>query len=141
MEVEMIVFEEQAHLKRLSQTTPTGGARVLRMHFDMNLTERAGLGVSWTQERPPLYGDVPPSPPTYKNNTLSNVDECPGYDDLVPLETIGVSRNEGSPTPVVRRRLSMTDLEQDNADSAIAPARAESEERNDVEVEDGDIYN
>ena len=114
---------------------------MLRMHFDMNLTERAGLGVSWTQERPPLYGDVPPSPPTYKNNTLSNVDECPGYDDLVPLETIGVSRNEGSPTPVVRRRLSMTDLEQDNADSAIAPARAESEERNDVEVEDGDIYN
>lgn len=135
MEVEMIVFEEQAPLKRLSQTSPTGGARVLRMHFDMNLTERAGMGVSWTQERPPLYGDVPPSPPTYKNGNLS---DCPEYNDVVPLETIGLSRNSGSPTPVVRRRLSMTDLEQENADSAAAPDLPEESAID--EVEDGDIY-
>lgn len=63
--VEMIVAEEFAPIKRPSQVTPTGAARVLRMHFNTTLTERAGLGISWDEEQPPLYENVPASPPAY----------------------------------------------------------------------------
>jgi hypothetical protein len=63
--VEMVVAEEWAPLKKLSQATPTGAARVLRTQFHLILTERAGLGISWDEEQPPMYEDVPASPPTY----------------------------------------------------------------------------
>jgi hypothetical protein len=39
-----------------------------------------GLGISWDQEMPPVYDDVPPSPPGYAKmedvdvNSLSNED-------------------------------------------------------------------
>ena len=29
------------------------------------LTERAGQGISWDEEQPPVYDDVPASPPVY----------------------------------------------------------------------------
>ena len=45
--------------------TPTGAARVLRMQFNLNVTERCGLGISWDEEMPPVYEDVPASPPGY----------------------------------------------------------------------------
>jgi len=63
--VEMVVAEEWAPLKKLNQATPTGAARVLRTQFHLILTERAGLGISWDEEQPPMYEDVPASPPTY----------------------------------------------------------------------------
>lgn len=66
--VEMIVAEEFAPIKRPSQITPTGAARVLRMHFNTVLTERSGMGISWDEEQPPLYEDVPGSPPHYPNS-------------------------------------------------------------------------
>lgn len=45
---------------------PTGAARVLRMQFKMNVTERSGLGIAWDDEVPPMYEDVRAlSPPTY----------------------------------------------------------------------------
>lgn len=66
--IEMVVAEEWAPLKKLSQATPTGAARVLRTQFHLILTERAGLGISWDEEQPPMYEDVPPSPPTYIND-------------------------------------------------------------------------
>lgn len=46
-------------------------ARVLRMQFGVMLTERAGMGISWDEEQPPMYGDVPVSPPGY-----ATVEEC-----------------------------------------------------------------
>ncbi|CAA9959909.1 hypothetical protein P3342_005287 [Pyrenophora teres f. teres] len=67
--IEMVVAEEWAPLKKLSQATPTGAARVLRTQFHLVLTERSGMGIAWDEEQPPLYEDVPISPPTY-------VDEC-----------------------------------------------------------------
>ncbi|KAI9687814.1 MAG: hypothetical protein M1822_001894 [Bathelium mastoideum] len=45
--------------------TPTGGARVLKMTYALTVTERAGLGIGWDEEQPPVYEDVPPSPPHY----------------------------------------------------------------------------
>lgn len=67
--VEMVVAEEWAPMKKLSQATPTGAARVLRTQFHLLLTERSGMGISWDEEQPPVYEDVPVSPPTY-------VEEC-----------------------------------------------------------------
>jgi hypothetical protein len=63
--IEMVVAEEWAPLKKLSQATPTGAARVLRTQFHLTLTERSGMGIAWDDEQPPVYEDVPASPPTY----------------------------------------------------------------------------
>ncbi|ORY19559.1 hypothetical protein BCR34DRAFT_595502 [Clohesyomyces aquaticus] len=63
--IEMVVAEEWAPLKKPNQATPTGAARVLRTQFHLVLTERAGMGISWDEEQPPMYEDVPASPPTY----------------------------------------------------------------------------
>lgn len=47
---------------------PTGSARVLRMQFKVNVTERSGLGIAWDDEVPPTYEDIRAlSPPTYEN--------------------------------------------------------------------------
>ncbi|KAF2011249.1 hypothetical protein BU24DRAFT_412933 [Aaosphaeria arxii CBS 175.79] len=72
--IEMVVAEEWAPLKKLSQATPTGAARVLRTQFHLIMTERAGMGISWDEEQPPLYDDVPASPPTYQNVTIADYD-------------------------------------------------------------------
>ena len=63
--LEMIVAEEFCPGKNTSLITPTGAARVLRMQFGLIVTERAGMGISWDEEMPPVYEDVPPSPPGY----------------------------------------------------------------------------
>ncbi|KAI5309789.1 hypothetical protein KEM55_002411 [Ascosphaera atra] len=69
--IELIVAEEFVSLAApggpgaAKNCTPTGAARVLRMLFHLNVTERSGLGISWDEEMPPVYADVPPSPPTY----------------------------------------------------------------------------
>jgi hypothetical protein len=66
--IEMVVAEEWAPLKKLSQATPTGAARVLRTQFHLTLTERSGMGIAWDEEQPPIYEDVPCSPPTYMDD-------------------------------------------------------------------------
>lgn len=66
--IEIIVAEEHL-LKNYKHAVPTGSARVLRMHFKLIVTERAGLGISWDEEQPPMYEDVPGSPPTYAKMT------------------------------------------------------------------------
>ncbi|KAI9051323.1 hypothetical protein LZ554_004370 [Drepanopeziza brunnea f. sp. 'monogermtubi'] len=63
--VEMIVAEEFCRLNKLSYATATGAARILRMHFNITVTQRAGMGISWDEEQPPLYENVPASPPGY----------------------------------------------------------------------------
>jgi len=85
--VEMIVAEEFAPIKKPSQVTPTGAARVLRMHFNMTVTERGGLGISWDEEQPPLYEDVPASPPTYIKPEPYEGDPIPDYEDLMEAES------------------------------------------------------
>ncbi|KAH7308125.1 hypothetical protein B0I35DRAFT_453995 [Stachybotrys elegans] len=63
--VELIVSKEQGIEGKAQFATPTGTGRILRMHFNIILTEYPGLGVSWDNEAPPVYQDVPPSPPAY----------------------------------------------------------------------------
>ncbi|MCJ1474878.1 hypothetical protein MMC13_003538 [Lambiella insularis] len=63
--LELIVAEEIVSLKNTKLVTPTGTARVLRMQFLLIVTQRSGLGISWDEEQPPMYDDVPASPPSY----------------------------------------------------------------------------
>lgn len=78
--VEMIVAKETAPEGKAQLATQTGTGRILRMHFAVTLTDYPGLGVSWDNESPPVYQDVPPSPPAYA------CDECPAeYESLEPL--------------------------------------------------------
>jgi len=63
--LELIVAEEFCPNKNTQLTTPTGAARVLRMQFGLVVTERGGMGISWDEEMPPVYDDVPASPPGY----------------------------------------------------------------------------
>ncbi|KAF2157557.1 hypothetical protein K461DRAFT_284132 [Myriangium duriaei CBS 260.36] len=63
--LEMIISEEWATNKKPKSATPTGVARVLRTQFNLVVTERAGMGIAWDDEMPPLYEDVPASPPAY----------------------------------------------------------------------------
>lgn len=67
--VEMVVSQEWAPANKPSLVTHTGVGRILRMHFGTVLTERAGIGISWDNEAPPIYQDVPPSPPAYSEET------------------------------------------------------------------------
>lgn len=63
--LEIIVAEEQTAGVGKKQAMPTGSARVLRMQFKLTVTERSGMGISWDEEMPPTYEDVPVSPPGY----------------------------------------------------------------------------
>jgi arrestin-related trafficking adapter 1 len=63
--IELIVAEEFCSHKNKGVITPTGAARILRMSFKLVVTERAGMGISWDEETPPVYEDVPDSPPGY----------------------------------------------------------------------------
>jgi len=74
--VEMVVSEEWAPVKKPNQATPTGSARILRAQFPLTLTQRPGLGVAWDEETPPIYQDVPPSPPHYQGRVENfNLDD------------------------------------------------------------------
>lgn len=94
--VEMIVTEEFAPINKPKQATPTGTARVLRMHFNVIVTERAGLGISWDEEQPPLYENVPISPPGYIYDVAPPI---PEYADLTPLDNGVGSSSSSSITP------------------------------------------
>lgn len=80
--VEMVVAEEWVPLKKTHQVTPTGAARILRMQFHLIMTERAGLGISWDEETPPVYEDVPASPPSYSNMEDYDLAELGHIEDL-----------------------------------------------------------
>jgi len=63
--LEMVVSQEWASVNKPTLVTQTGVGRILRIHFATVLTERSGIGISWDNEAPPIYQDVPPSPPAY----------------------------------------------------------------------------
>ena len=79
--LEMVVVEESHPLARAgAQGIPTGAARILRATFPLTLTRRAGLGVAWDEETPPVYQDVPPSPPRYNNGGATGAPAGPRRD-------------------------------------------------------------
>ncbi len=81
--LEMIVAEEYCTNRRTDLITPTGAARVLRMQFTLLITERSGLGISWDEEQPPMYDDVPASPPGYGRAVIEEYEGDPlPYEEL-----------------------------------------------------------
>lgn len=81
--VEMIVTEDFVPMMRKPAINlPTGSARVLRMHFNIIVTERSGLGISWDEEQPPLYENVPASPPGYRNIISPEQEPISSYENL-----------------------------------------------------------
>lgn len=63
--IDIVLAEEQLIGKNTKFSSLTGVARVLKMKFGVILTERSGMGISWDEEQPPTYEDVPVSPPGY----------------------------------------------------------------------------
>ncbi|KAJ5160079.1 uncharacterized protein N7482_007083 [Penicillium canariense] len=95
--IELIVAEEFCPNRNTRLITPTGAARVLRMQFNLHVTERSGLGISWDEEMPPVYEDVPASPPGYTklDDTRSVMEDyhgsplpLPDYDELERMESL-----------------------------------------------------
>lgn len=95
--IELIVAEEFCPNRNTRLITPTGAARVLRMQFNLHVTERSGLGISWDEEMPPVYENVPASPPGYtKLDDSNSVMEdyhgsplpLPDYDELERMESL-----------------------------------------------------
>ncbi|KAL1878585.1 hypothetical protein VTK73DRAFT_7763 [Phialemonium thermophilum] len=89
--VEMVVSQELAPANKPSQSTPTGVGRILRMHFGTVLTERAGIGISWDNEAPPIYQDVPPSPPAYPGGSQPGTEICAIDEVIEPLDGVSAS--------------------------------------------------
>lgn len=81
--IELIVAEEYCPNKNTKSVTPTGAARVLRMQFTLVVTERSGMGISWDEEMPPMYEDVPVSPPGYRKMGIEDYEGEPfPYEEL-----------------------------------------------------------
>ena len=132
--IELIVAEEFCPNRNTRLITPTGAARVLRMQFNLNVTERSGLGISWDEEMPPVYEDVPASPPGYQKLDGSNsVMEdyvgsplpLPDYEELERMESLRLdSDSTHSSNQSVRGRVRFTvdDLVTDQTPPPSAPA-------------------
>ncbi|KID64999.1 arrestin (or S-antigen), partial [Metarhizium hybridum] len=90
LHIELIVSKEFAPEGKTHLAAQTGTGRILRMHFAVNLTEYPGLGVSWDNEAPPVYQDVPPSPPAYPAEPPIE------YDDLEELDAQRTGSTPGS---------------------------------------------
>lgn len=61
--IELIIAEEWQSNSKSDKWGATGQARVLRAQFGLQVTERAGLGIAWDEEEPPLYEDMGQGPP------------------------------------------------------------------------------
>jgi len=66
------------------------------------VTERSGMGISWDEEQPPMYEDVPASPPLYaagsqgaRNKSSVSDYEGPPLEEVVERLNLG-DRGEGS---------------------------------------------
>lgn len=57
------------------------------MQFLLNVSARAGLGISWDEEQPPLYDNIPPGPPKYQTLIGDGVEprESPPVYEGIPL--------------------------------------------------------
>lgn len=62
--LELVVSRARAAIAKPDVATEMGTGRILRMRFRVSLSDE-GTGVAWDDEAPPLYTDVPPSPPGY----------------------------------------------------------------------------
>ncbi|KAL4866311.1 hypothetical protein BDV12DRAFT_173010 [Aspergillus spectabilis] len=116
--IELIVAEEFCPNRNTRLITPTGAARVLRMQFNLHVTERSGLGISWDEEMPPVYEDVPASPPGYTMLGGGCVMEdyhgsplpSPEYEELERLDSLRLDSSSTHSSTRGRTRLTTDDL-------------------------------
>ena len=87
--LELVIAEEWVPGKHAKNATPTGSARVLRTQFGFKLTQRAGLGIAWDDEAPPMYEDVPESPPHYAGGAVTFGEWRESQEEIVPLNLDG----------------------------------------------------
>lgn len=74
---ELLIAEEVLSNPTSKQGVLSGSARVLRMQFGFPVVDRPGLGISWEDEVPPVYADVPLSPPQY-----NEVADLPSFEEI-----------------------------------------------------------
>ncbi|KAL4785610.1 hypothetical protein BJX76DRAFT_178245 [Aspergillus varians] len=116
--IELIVAEEFCPNRNTRLITPTGAARVLRMQFNLHVTERSGLGISWDEEMPPVYENVPDSPPSYSMPCGSSIMEdyngsplpSPEYEELERMESLRLDNSSTNSSCRGRDRLTTDDL-------------------------------
>lgn len=87
--IELVVSKEFAPAGRPHHSAQTGTGRILRMQFNVVLTDHPGLGISWDEEAPPTYQDVPPSPPSYYTE--------PALVEYEDLQTLDAMRTASAP--------------------------------------------
>lgn len=103
MVVEAVVFEVAIsnHNGNIVESLPNGSARVLRMQFPIVMTDRSGLGISWDNEIPPMYRDIPtmnlPSYDQAKTGSSEDLSALPVH--IGRGSTPGPSSSRGSPAP------------------------------------------
>ncbi|KAH7629380.1 hypothetical protein B0T09DRAFT_266580 [Sordaria sp. MPI-SDFR-AT-0083] len=104
--VEMVVSQEWAPVGKPNLVTHTGVGRILRMHFSSILTERGGIGISWDNEAPPIYQDVPESPPAYSELMMGgeSMDGVVESDTLMLPSGLGSATASGRSSAVSSRR-------------------------------------
>ncbi|ODV90853.1 hypothetical protein CANCADRAFT_31693 [Tortispora caseinolytica NRRL Y-17796] len=83
--IELVVVEEIPQVNSRA-TVLTGAARILRMQFKAVVSEMPGLGISWLEEVPPTYENVPISPPPYAldSNDCPDFISPPSFEETVP---------------------------------------------------------
>jgi arrestin-related trafficking adapter 1 len=142
--IELIVAEEFCPNRNTKLITPTGAARVLRMQFNLLVTERSGLGISWDEEQPPVYNDVPASPPGYstinggcemEDYNGSPLPELPDYEGLERMDRSDTS-SYFSGLSRERSQLTADDL---TAEPDVAEARNHADAEGPEAVEAGDV--
>lgn len=56
------------------------------MQFRLCVTARPGMGISWDEEQPPVYENVPDSPPSYgtiiQDVDITSEDLPPNYESV-----------------------------------------------------------
>ena len=98
--VELVVSKDYAPEGKTHLSQPTGTGRILRMHYGVVLTDHSGLGVSWDNEAPPTYEDVPPSPPVYDKLEI----QTDGPAEYENLEMLEARRSSVEPLDMTIRR-------------------------------------
>lgn len=116
--VEILIAEELQASHTQRQAVLTGSARILRMQFSTNVTERPGLGISWEDEVPPVYADVPLSPPTYE--TVSNL---PSLEEIAHMTFSPTVTPQLHPTPSPTLRHVDPSLREPESLDSIAASR------------------
>ncbi|KAG7142670.1 hypothetical protein HYQ45_001037 [Verticillium longisporum] len=91
LSIEMLLSKELASSDIPNLVLATSDARVLRMRHAVILTEAPGLGVAWDAELPPVYDDVPPSPPSYPKDAAIEYENLEVLDEQERRPSVGNS--------------------------------------------------